>query len=75
MLLLLVFQFAKIFVPMIETLFPETVIARRPVGNFLQRRRLEPARPPLRIAAAPESDQEATTYFLTKFLDNVSRLY
>src|ERR1051326_183024 len=47
--LLLVFQFFKIGVQPIETLFPKTAIPVDEVRYFLQRPRFQPARPPLRL--------------------------
>src|SRR2546430_12691244 len=45
-------QLAQIVLQAIEALVPETAIVLQPVGGLLERSRLEPARPPLRLAAA-----------------------
>src|SRR2546421_9012385 len=52
MLFLLGLQLAQVIVEAIEALFPEPPIALEPIGDFLEPDRLEPARPPLRLAAA-----------------------
>src|SRR5438093_9726240 len=48
--LLLLLQFNQIFVEALEALVPEAAIVFEPVGDVLERRRLEPAGPPLRLA-------------------------
>src|SRR5262245_31711285 len=57
-LLRLCLQFAQVIVEPVETLFPEAAIALEPIVDFLQRARLDPARPPLRLASA--RDQAGT---------------
>src|ERR1700674_479519 len=51
-LLLLRLQLVQVFVQAVEALVPEAAIVVEPVVNVLQRRRLDPAGPPLRRAAA-----------------------
>src|SRR5713101_3497922 len=46
------FQLAQIAFQAVEALFPETAIVLQPVRGVLQRTRLEPAGPPLRLATA-----------------------
>src|SRR6266498_3036767 len=48
--LLLLLQFNQIFVEACEALVPEAAIVFEPVGDVLERRRFEPAGPPLRLA-------------------------
>src|SRR6266850_3687694 len=43
---------AQILFQAIESLLPQTAIVRHPVGDLLERTRLQPAWPPLRLAAA-----------------------
>src|SRR5207247_9255268 len=50
--LLLPLELAQIVVQAAEALFPETVIVLQPVCGALERTRLEPAGPPLRLAPA-----------------------
>src|SRR6266508_2666483 len=50
--LVLPLQFAQVFVQAIEAVLPELAIPLDPVGGLLEALRLEPAGPPLRIAAA-----------------------
>src|SRR5712691_1194195 len=45
-------DFFEVLVEAVEVRFPEIAIVLHPVGNLLQRRRLQSARPPLRSAAA-----------------------
>src|SRR5437868_9763578 len=52
MLFLLGLQLAQIIVEAIEALLPESAIAVDPIRDFFEADRLEPARPPLRVAAA-----------------------
>src|SRR5215217_8248377 len=52
MLLLLCVHFLQVTVETIEPLFPDVPVSLRPRGNFLQWRRLDPARPPLGFASA-----------------------
>ncbi len=52
MFLLPLLQYAQITVETLEALLPEAAIALRPVGDLLERTRLEPAGPPLRLATA-----------------------
>src|SRR3954454_13501496 len=51
-LLLLRLEFDEIIVEAIETLVPELAIAIEPVVHLLEGAGLDPARPPLRLAAA-----------------------
>src|SRR5256885_1639370 len=51
-LLLLRLQVLEVIVEAVETLFPETAVVLDPVGDILQRPGVEPAWPPLRLAAA-----------------------
>src|SRR6476620_5430946 len=46
------FEGADVFVEPIQPLLPEFAVMPDPVGDVLERRRLEPARTPLRVAAA-----------------------
>jgi hypothetical protein len=46
-LLLLRFHLLQVLVEPIEALLPQIPVARRPVGHFLERRRLDAAGPPL----------------------------
>src|SRR5439155_7515277 len=46
------FELAQIVVQPVEPLVPEPAVVLDPLGGVLQRRRLQPARPPLRFAAA-----------------------
>src|SRR3954447_1931579 len=50
--LLFLFQLAQVFVQAVETLFPEFSVVLDPVGDLFERRRLEVAGAPLRVAAA-----------------------
>src|SRR5436305_1344827 len=50
--LLFLFQLAQVFVQAVETLFPEFAVVLDPVGDLFERRRLEVAGTPLRVAAA-----------------------
>src|SRR5271165_1501000 len=52
MFLLLRFQGAQIFVQSVEALLPESPVVLQPVGDALERARLQPAGPPLRFATA-----------------------
>src|SRR5712692_9744976 len=52
MFLLLVLKFVQVIVQTIEALVPERAIVLHPVGDVLERARLQPAGPPLRLAAA-----------------------
>src|SRR6516165_11597849 len=45
-------QFAEILVEAIKAVVPETAVVLEPLGGVLERPRLEPAGPPLRLAAA-----------------------
>src|SRR5438105_3143242 len=45
-------DFLQVLVQPVEALFPEPAVVLDPLGGVLQRRRLQPARPPLRFAAA-----------------------
>src|SRR5207245_8454315 len=45
-------QLAQIALEAVEALVPEAAIMLDPVGDLLQRARLQPAGPPLRLAAA-----------------------
>src|SRR3990172_4961650 len=51
MLLLLHFQLSDIVVQTLEALFPEAAIALDPIRHLFERTRIEPAGPPLRVAA------------------------
>ena len=48
---LLGLQLAQVLVQPVEALFPELAVALQPVGHVLERRGLQPARPPLGLAA------------------------
>src|SRR5437762_11262469 len=50
--LLFLFQLAEVLVQSVEALFPEFAVVLDPVADLLQRRRLEMAGTPLRVAAA-----------------------
>src|SRR6202790_1004115 len=50
--LLLLLQLAQVIVQAIEALLPETAIVLQPISGVLERTRLEPAGPPLRLATA-----------------------
>src|ERR1700693_1848206 len=50
--LLLALQFLEVAVQLVEALFPVAPVVLDPVGDVLERIRLEPAGPPLRLAAA-----------------------
>src|ERR1700704_4837841 len=50
--LVLALQFPEVAVQLVEALFPVTPVVLDPVGDVLERIRLEPARPPLRLASA-----------------------
>src|SRR5262245_27604345 len=50
--LLLCLQLSQIFVEAVEALLPEAAVALEPVHRVLHRGRFQPARPPLRLAAA-----------------------
>src|SRR5262249_39318492 len=52
MLLLLGLQLAQVFIESIEAFFPEPAVALEPVVDLLEARRLEPARPALRLSRA-----------------------
>src|SRR5215467_15721426 len=52
MLLLLGLQLSQVLIESIEAFFPEPAVALEPVVDLFQARRLEPARPPLRLARA-----------------------
>src|SRR5262245_583076 len=54
LLLVLLFrvQFLKVMFEAIEPPFPDLAVALGPVSHFLQRARFQPARAPLRLAAA-----------------------
>src|SRR5438128_1322632 len=52
MLSLLGLELAQVVVQAIEALIPETPIVLHPVGDLLQRTRVQPAGAPLRLAAA-----------------------
>src|SRR5215204_6395049 len=52
MSLLLSFEFLQIDFEAVQAAFPERPVALRPIGHLFQRGRFEPARPPLRVAAA-----------------------
>src|SRR5438093_4606100 len=52
MRLVLPLQFSQMVFQAIEALLPELAITLHPVGGFLETLRLEPARPPLRVATA-----------------------
>src|SRR5258708_34974385 len=52
MFLLLVLQLVQIIVQAFEALIPETAIVLHPVRDLLERSCLQPARSPLRLAAA-----------------------
>src|SRR5436190_21131700 len=52
MFLLLPLQLTQIIVQAIEALLPETAIVLQPLGGILERTRLKPAGPPLRLATA-----------------------
>src|SRR6188508_334281 len=51
MSLLLCFEFLQVRVQTIEALLPDGPISLRPLGHFLERRRVEPAGPPLGITS------------------------
>src|SRR6516162_1637222 len=51
-LLLPALQFAEIFVEAIKAFFPEATVVLEPLGGVLEWPRLNPAGPPLRLAAA-----------------------
>src|SRR5438105_12637280 len=51
-LLLLRLKFPQVIVQAIEAFVPESAVAVDPVGDVLERPGFEPARPPLRLAAA-----------------------
>src|SRR2546426_2328310 len=55
-------QLAQIALQAIEALLPETAIVLQPVGGLLERSRLEPAGPPLRLATA--RDQTGALQYL-----------
>src|SRR5438045_4821456 len=50
--LLLVLNFAKVFVQSVEAFFPESAVVIDPLGDVLERAGVEVAGPPLRVAAA-----------------------
>src|SRR6266853_2253258 len=50
--LVLALQFLKVGTELVEALLPVAPVVLYPVGDVLERIRLEPARPPLRLAAA-----------------------
>src|SRR6266542_5095561 len=52
MFLLLDLKFAEAVLQAVDALFPEPAVLLHPVGDVPQRRRLEPAGPPLRATAA-----------------------
>src|SRR5450432_4234568 len=52
MFLLLFLQLAQVFSEAIESLLPDFTVFFHPVGNILEARRFQPARPPLRLAPA-----------------------
>src|SRR4051812_7848405 len=54
MILLLALNFLDILIEPIEALLPETAVMIDPVGHMPERLGVEPARPPLRIAAADD---------------------
>src|SRR5580704_49001 len=60
-------DFLQVFVQPVEALFPEPAVMFDPIGGVLQWRRLEPARPPLRRAAA--RDQAGTLEHLQMLRD------
>ena len=45
-------QFLQVGLEPVEALLPDVAVALGPLGDFLERRRLDPARPPLRLAPA-----------------------
>src|SRR4029453_17880665 len=57
LLLLFRFQFLEVTLEAIEPPFPDLAIALGPVGHFLQRAGFEPARAPLRFAAARDESR------------------
>src|SRR5215510_11014334 len=52
MVVLLSLQLGQIRLQAIQALLPEPPIVLQPLGGVLERHRLEPARPPLRLAPA-----------------------
>jgi hypothetical protein len=52
---LLLFEVFEVVVQLLEALVPETVIVLGPLGNFPDRRSLEPARSPLGLASARDT--------------------
>src|SRR5688572_25791518 len=52
LLLLVLLKFLEVVVEAVEALFPEAAVMLDPTRGVLQRRGLEPAWPPLRLAAA-----------------------
>src|SRR6266849_5746342 len=51
MLFLLFLYVAQIVIQTIQALRPEPLVVRHPIGDILERRGRDPARPPLRLAA------------------------
>src|SRR5688500_9371454 len=54
MCFLLRLQFQQIGLEPIEALLPDVPVGLRPLGHVLERLRMDPARPPLRLAAADD---------------------
>src|SRR5215510_11241309 len=54
---LTVFQLAQVVVQTVEALLPVAAVALHPVGDLLERLRLQPAGPPLRLAPARDQSR------------------
>src|SRR5437899_3920086 len=62
MLLFLPLQLFQVGIQLVQALFPKTAVVLHPVGDLSEPARLEPAGPPLRVAAA--SDQACASAHL-----------